>query len=281
MAIKSILVHADSNPAHVARLRCAADLADAFEATVLGLATAAIEPAGVSDGGRHPAREAASSEASRAQIEERLIEDDLVVAEARFREVFSGRPHEWRQRRSTPTEAMAEMARAADLIVAGGGDPSAPLDPGDAVDTGRLIVTAGRPVLLCPEGADRYSPRSVLVAWKDTRESRRALADALPFLRRAQEVVLLDICAEEEERLAMARGLDLVLALRRHGVIAEPRAVVRRGSTSDTLLEQADAMGAALIVAGGYGHSRFGEWIFGGVTDTLLQQRRRFVLFSH
>lgn len=276
MTYKSILVHADSDSAHVARLHCAADLADAFGATVLGLAAEAIAPLGVSVGGGYPASEAAWIEAQQDQIKE-----DLIVAEARFRQALGSRPQEWRRCWSAPTETMAERARAADLILAGGGDQSTKLDPYKAVDTGRLIVTAGRPVLLCPKGADHLSSRSVLVAWKDTRESRRALADALPFLQRAQDVVVLEVCADEDQTCANARGADLISALHRHGVKAQSRTAVRQGSTSDTLLEQADIMGAALIVAGGYGHSRLGEWVFGGVTRTLLQQQSRFVLFSH
>lgn len=276
MTFKSLLVHADADPVHAARLHCAADLADAFGATVLGLGAEALAPLGVSAGGGAPASEAAWIEAQRAQIE-----GDLVIAEALFRQAMNDRPQEWRRSLSEPTETMAAIARAADLIVAGGGDQSAKLDPSRAVDTGRLILTAGRPVLLCPRGADRLSPRSVLVAWKDTRESRRALADALPFLQRAQEIVVLEVCAEHDKPYAAVRGADLIAALGRHGVTAQSRVAPRRGSTSDTLLEHADAMGAALIVAGGYGHSRLGEWVFGGVTRTLLQQGQRFVLFSH
>lgn len=275
MAFKSILVHADPDPAHMARLLCAADLAEAFGAMVLGLGAESIAPLDVAAGGAYPASQAAWMEAQREQIE-----GDLATAEALFRQTFKSRPHEWRRSWSTPTEAMAEMARAADLIVVGG-DQSASRDPDRAVDAGRLILTAGRPVLLCPKGADRLSPRSVMVAWKDTRESRRALADALPFLQRARDVVVLEVCAKDGVADATTRGADLVAALGRHGVSAQSRVAVRLGSTSDTLLEQADAMGAALIVAGGYGHTRFGEWVFGGVTRTLLQQRQRFVLFSH
>jgi nucleotide-binding universal stress UspA family protein len=119
------------------------------------------------------------------------------------------------------------------------------------------------------------------VAWKDTRESRRALADALPLLQRALEVVVLEVCPEQDMGCSAARVADVILGLRRHGVTARPQTAIKQGSTADTIMAQADNMGAALIVAGGYGHSRFGEWVFGGVTRTLLEQERRFVLFSH
>jgi nucleotide-binding universal stress UspA family protein len=142
MTYKSILVHVDA-AAQSARLRCAADLAGTFDATVIGLGAEAVAPLGVSAGGGYEAAEAAWIAARRDQIKENLI-----VAESRFRDAVSGRSQEWRTSLSAPTENMAQMARAADLIVVGGDDPMVNFDPYKAVDIGHLILTAGRPVLL-------------------------------------------------------------------------------------------------------------------------------------
>lgn len=273
MSYRSLLVHVGSDPDHMARLQCAARLADDFEAAVIGLGAEAIAPLGIAAGGGYDAGEAAWLEAQREQIAARLR-----AAEATFRRTVVGRPGEWRTSWSAPTDAMACAARGGDLILAGV-EPHR--DPDRMVDRARLIVTAGRPVLCCPKGGERLSPRSALVAWKDTRESRRALADAVPLLKRAAEVVVLEVCAEDDAGCATARTLDVVNALGRHGVVARSRAAARKGSTAETILAEADAMGAALLVAGGYGHSRLGEWVFGGVTRALLDQDRRFVLFSH
>lgn len=274
MTYKSLLVHADPDPDEAARLWCASDLADEFGATVIGLGAQTLAPLGVSTGGGYEASEAAWIAAQREQISA-----NLKVAEANFRNVIGGRPNEWRTSWAAPTDAMARMARGADLIVAGG--QSARVDSNRSVDVGQLITTAGRPVLLCPVGGKRLSSRSVLVAWKDTRESRRALADALPLLQRAKDVVIVEVCAESEVGCATARTHDIIEALARHGVIARPRIATKHGATAATLMDTADALGAALIVAGGYSHSRLGEWAFGGVTKALLEQDRHFVLFSH
>lgn len=275
MTYKSLLVHVDPGAAQVAALRSAVDLADAFDASVLGLGAEAIAPLGVVVDGGYAAAEAAWINARREQITQ-----NLKSAEAHFRRAIGARPHEWRTTWSPPTEAVAQVSRAADLIVIGKGRPG-PVDPSRAVNVGQLVVTAGRPVLLCPSAAERLPPRSALVAWKDTRESRRALADALPLLKRADDVVILEVCSDADAGCATARTLDIVSALARHGVSARPRTAVKSASTGEAILETADRLGSALIVAGGYGHSRLGEWVFGGVTRTLLEQDRRFVLFSH
>ena len=245
MTYKSLLVHADPDPAHAARLWCASDIADDFGATVIGLGAEALSPLGVGAGGGYEAAEAAWIAARREQIAQ-----NLELAGAHFQHVMGARPHEWRTSWSEPTATMAQMARATDLIVVGG-EQAASVDHDRAVDVGQLIVTAGRPVLLCPHRGERLSPRSALIAWKDTRESRRALADALPLLQRAEDVDILEVCAETDLGCATARTLDIVGALARHGVTARPRVTSKRGSTGETIMDAADAMGAALIVAGG------------------------------
>lgn len=275
MSFKAILVHADPLPAHAMRLRCAANLADTFDATLIGLGAEGLGPSGGAGAPYDPAEQAWIN-ARRYQIKEGLI-----VAEAHFRQAAGGRRQEWRAMWAEPTEAMAGAARAADLIVVGGDDPARTPDPSRAVDVGRLILTAGRPVLRCPIRGDQISPSSALVAWKDTRECRRALADALPFLQRAEDVVVLEIRPQEDMGCAAARVGDVASALQRHGVTARPRVTIKSGSTFDTLMEQADLVGAGLIVAGAYGHSRLGEWAFGGVTNSRLRQDSRFVLLSH
>lgn len=277
MSYKSILVHTDPYPSNVAGLRCAADLADAFQATLLGLAAETLGPLGISAGGGYEA-----SEAAWITTQRELVAENLKLAQASFTQEVGTRPHEWRTAWSAPTEAMAQMARAADLIVVGGDRATRfQFDPNRAVDAGRLIMTAGRPILLCPPHAERLSPRSALIAWKDTRESRRAVLDALPLLKRAEDVMILEVVGDADSGRETSGLLDVVSALARHGVKAQSQLVVKRVSSSETLMDHAEAMDAGLIVAGGYGHSRVGEWVFGGVTKSLLKQDRRFVLFSH
>lgn len=144
------------------------------------------------------------------------------------------------------------------------------------------MMAAGRPVLVVPPGTGSLSADHVVIGWKDTREARRALWDGSPFLRAAASVVVVEVAREAEREAAQARIADVVRHLERHQVKA--RAEVRaRGAASvaDELILIAEQNGSDLIVAGGYGHARLREWIFGGVTRGLLRHCPQCCLLSH
>ena len=174
---------------------------------------------------------------------------------------------------------LADAARGADLIVAGAASGWRENAYRDAA-TGELVVTAGRPVLIAAEKASATLGKRVLLAWKDAREARRAMSDAMPFFKRAEEVVVVEACEGEDLADAGLRVSSVAAALGRHGVKAVGK-VVDTSPNLDAIIDQAKAVGADLIVAGGYGHSRLGEWVFGGVTHGLLEQRELAVLLSH
>ena len=144
-----------------------------------------------------------------------------------------------------------------------------------------LLMQTGRPLLVVPDGGDWLDLRSVLIAWKDTPEARRAVADALPILREAKDVTVVAIVENEADRSAALSGVeDLVAWLLRHDVIASERVPGECGNVEIQLDKIASEAGAGLIVAGAYGHSRFHEWVFGGVTKRLLNPSRRCSLLS-
>lgn len=275
MTYASLLVHVEPGPSCAPRLACAVALSDRLGATVVGLGAEAIPPLPMNMGGPYAAAEGEWIVAMTEQIT-----TDLTAAETRFRQAVGTRPRQWRQCRSEPTQALMEASAAADLIVAGGGPREHDLSR--VVDTAGLIIGCGRPVLVCPVSTTPLSLRSVLIAWKNTREARRALSDALPLLAQADKVTVLEVCTPDSVKDADARTSDVVASLARHGVPARAEVFVKHHrSTAETLCERADAVGADLIVSGGFGHSRLGEWALGGVTQALLEQTQRFVLFSH
>jgi nucleotide-binding universal stress UspA family protein len=151
------------------------------------------------------------------------------------------------------------------------------LDAGAA----ELAVISGRPVLIAPAHAAPLSARRIVLAWKDTREARRAAADAMPFLEGADAVLVLEICFSEDAVAAGLRTADMAAGLARHGVAAEGKATVGCLSAGEEIILEAEAFGADLVISGAYGHSRLGEWAFGGVTSELLRQDDRHVLLSH
>jgi nucleotide-binding universal stress UspA family protein len=135
-----------------------------------------------------------------------------------------------------------------------------------------------------PDQVNWLDLRSVLVAWKDTPEARRAVADALPMLRKARDVAIVEIPEQDDDRSAgMARVSDVAAWLGRHGVTATARVpdAARHETAAAQLEKVASDVGAGLIVAGAYGHSRFRELILGGVTEYLVTQSARCVLLSH
>jgi nucleotide-binding universal stress UspA family protein len=206
------------------------------------------------------------------------IARELEAAGRAFR-AAAGRPEsmvEWRSALARAEDFVPLVGRAADLIVAG---PAADESPGAISD---LLVRAGRPVLVTPPEQTRLSPERVLVAWKDTRESRRALSDALPVLKLASDVLVASIDAPEHAEEVSLSLADVTGYLAAHGIPARSEVFAPVGrSPGKSLVEIASSFGAGLIVAGAYGHTRLGEWIFGGVTRDLLSQKSVSCLFSN
>jgi nucleotide-binding universal stress UspA family protein len=267
--IRTLLVHVQADEPGKQRLAVAADLARRLDANLIGLGAQAVPPMAVPFG---------LMEGTYLEAMETATGEQLAQARAAFAQATEGLAAEWHQTKNLPVEAMAMVSRAADLIVASA-------EAGDrfhGCNTGELVLISGRPVLVAPPSGQALSGRAVLVAWKDTRESRRALADALPFLQMAERVRLVEVCESGEEEDVQARLAVIAASLRRHGVEAETAPLAGRLThVAEKLDHAAGEIGADLIVFGGYGHSRFGEWVFGGVTRALLNGCSRFLLMSH
>lgn len=178
-----------------------------------------------------------------------------------------------------PTQHLIDRAMAADLVVVGSGNLGAD-ESGTRVDAGKLILAAGRPVLLAMDGATEIRLETVLVAWKDTREARRAVADALPLLKLARHVFVASV--DEDDYSAEREDLKDILGwLETHGIKAKGDVLPFQGSVVDTLEVSATSLGAEVVVAGGYGHTRLQEWLFGGATYDLLRASKRHRFLSN
>jgi len=259
-----------------ARLEVAGQLAERFEARMIGIAAAQFSPPPYfTDGER--AQDLIDQE--QVSIQKRLAE-----IEAQFREVTKHRSAqvEWRSALEFPARYILREARCADILVSGGHSPAfsdafALAGPKD------LVMQAGRPLLVVPDTVNWLDLRSILVAWKDTPEARRAIADSMPLLRKAKEITVAEILEDGNRSTAASRVKDVVAWLSHHGVLASERAPEINGSrnTAAQLDEIVGEVGAGLIVAGAYGHSRFRELILGGMTQHLVTRSTRCVLLSH
>ncbi|MFZ5780593.1 MAG: universal stress protein [Pseudomonadota bacterium] len=214
----------------------------------------------------------------------RLIARQAEEAERGLRSVLEGRVNhlDW-QMRSTVlplAERIAQEARRADLLVIGLRDADARRDETRDVDLPDLVMQAGRPVLLVPETGAASVCERALVAWKDTREARRAVADALPLLAEAGRVTVVEIADRGAATEARQGVADVVCWLAHHGIEAEGRIVDAERANAFQLEDIARSIDADLIVAGAWGYSRDQRWVMGGITSALIGGTRRCALLS-
>jgi nucleotide-binding universal stress UspA family protein len=264
MSFKSILVNLDIDAPAGSVIKAARGLASHFRARLIGFCAAdAAIPVTIPDGG-----------AIGAEVWQQMRDD----IESRFKELHADFDSltagigaaEWQESLDFPTRALAEMSKAADLIVM-----TAPLgaSSGDtyrAADPGSVVLQAGRPVLALARGAHHVPLKKAVVAWKDTREARRAVADAVPLLSSAEEVSIVTVAAVIEPSVRQGVA-DVIAFLSHHGIKARPE-LIESSDEGMKLAEFIAACEADFVVSGAYGHSRFREWAFGGVTRSLLDE---------
>jgi len=271
MNIKSVLVAVDHTDACEARILLAADLCDRLQARLIGCA-------GVAPTGQVGLLPLDPTAGSLPVID---VGDHLIAAETLFRRVVGSRSIAWAAQQRPLNAVILAHAFEADLIVVGTLDHGA--DTSRQADPSLLLMEAGRPLLLAPAQQDHMHLRQMFVCWKDTRECRRAVQDALPFLQNAEEVMIAQVAQKADLRHACDHGSEIVEALTRHGVKAVSEVLLRdEHRTADLLQRRAALMGADMIITGGYGRTQLGEQVFGGVTRSLLTgELNRPVFISH
>ena len=279
--LRDILVPYVNEESATAAMPAALALSERFDARVALLVTVDVPPPVPTDWGAMAFEvytqlhmEARATAAARAD-----------ALRARF--AHGARPVEVRLAESVslfPQNTATVHARYADLTVL----PGWPRDGGDAMGlhdhVHDILRHSGRPLLLVPAGhAAQVPPKRAVVAWTPTREAARAIADAMPLLRMTEcvDVVAVDPRSGDDAHGAEP-GADIAAHLARHGLDVD--VAIRPSmnfSVAYALVAHARDVGADLIVAGGYGHSRLREAVLGGTTRELLQTAHVPVLFSH
>ncbi|WP_332693376.1 universal stress protein [Devosia sp.] len=272
MEIRNIAVVFNIDSVDPDLVALASDLARRHHATLTGLAAA--EPPLVvmgMDGGAVAASVYAEQQAE--------IEASLAAAGASFATLVPpGVKRRWIEATQRPDVAIIDMARTVDLIIVGSADPQPRI--GSAIDLDAALLGAGRPILVAAAGMRKLKAAKIVVAWKDTKEARRAIVDALPLLKAADDVSVVVV---DEGNLATERAsmLDAVAWLQSHDVKAHGDVLPDTGGVAQTILQTATAEGADLVVSGAYGHSRLREWLLGGMTRDLLAAHGVSRLFSN
>ena len=204
MTYKTLMVHLELNGDNEGVLKVAGDLAARFGAKVIGIAV--YQPIQLMVGEGINAGEAIAQERAEA-------EKELSAAAAEFRAGLQGRANsvEWRSAicYGSSADYIADEARAADLIITGKDIGASLLDESRRVKIGELAMSAGRPILIVPQGITALAMRHVVVGWKETREARRAVADALPLLQAAGHAKVLEVAPETGRAAAQAHVKDV------------------------------------------------------------------------
>jgi nucleotide-binding universal stress UspA family protein len=276
MSFDTIMVHLDVGANNENILGLARGLAERFDSRIIGIAASQSMIIPFADG----------YGSGELIVQNRLeIEKEMADAEVAFRRAFAGftPPIDWRSAISfqSSAEFIAGEMRAADMLVTGperGGDF---FDTGRRVEIGDLVMRMGRPVMIVPSTISSLKLESVLVGWKDTRETRRAIVDALPLLKKADRVMIASIASGADIAAAEVQVQDTKKWLERHEIKAKGMVAKSTGDDATQLSQLVHEIGADLLVAGGYGHNRLREWMFGGVTRDLLLHPTHCTFLSH
>src|SRR5258708_1759896 len=279
MTLKNIEVFVDATPEGEQRIDYAAALAHQCGAHLAGIhVVSAARPALRTDYylvGKairdSLARQKTADEAAPSNVRRRF---EAISAKRDLRAEFRV------IRRGGPDEDLTLSSLHSDLVVIGQRELQEL--PGYASPE-KLLLSSGAPILVIPGGWKSESiGDKILVGWNASREARRAVADALPFLVAASSVTLLVVDSEQRARRhGEGPGADIPLYLARHGARVEVEQVLSQGArVADITLSYAAEHGVDLIVIGAYSHARPVEMMFGGVTRTLLKDAPVPVLIS-
>lgn len=265
---KTILVHVDETAQSAQRIEVASRLAGKFDAHLVGAATTGLSafmfPSGGLDAGMPQI--VFPIEELRSQANRALDLFDKVASRAGVNSC------ERRMLDDDAGYAISIHARYSDVVVIGQTAPNEfPLRlRSDFPEF--ILLNCTRPVLVLPhKGARADIGRSVTVAWNGSAEAVRAITSAIPLLKESAQVDLVVFNAKADlEAHGEDPGADMALYLARHGIKVTVTAAGTGRDDGDALLSFAADSGADLIVMGAYGHSRFSEFLLGGMTRTAL-----------
>lgn len=261
-----LLVHRDDG--QEARIEAALDIVRAMGGHIECL-DVAIPP--------HPMGDYFGSEAGESLLADEHAREATKRKHLEQRFTSEGISWSWTDLVGYPTDALAQRADLADLIVVPSSRVAGREDFRNLA--GKVSRKTGRLVLAVPPSAHGFKLDGIaLIAWEGSHEADNALRGAVPFLREASQVVLIDIGPDGKHSVSSAEAY-----LVHHDI--HPRIELveldKARTIASMLLERAHAIKADHIVMGAFHHSLATEVIFGGVTRSMLEQCDLPLLIAH
>lgn len=279
MAYKNLLVHLDPSKSSAKRADAAVALAARQGAHLTALAAAPTPSVPSYVEAQIPA---AVFEQARASLMQGLDEiGRAFIAKAKA----AGISYEFRKElaREPLAELISRHARYCDLAILGQADPDDPLS-GEPELSEDVILACGRPVLMVPYIGTMQEPgKRIVVAWDAGREAARAVNDAMPLLKAAEQVLVLIVNPKRGSAgHGDEPGADIGTHLARHGVKVDVKVYTQRDlSVADVILSRISDESADLVVMGAYGHARLREMVLGGVTREMFRTMTVPLFMSH
>jgi nucleotide-binding universal stress UspA family protein len=275
--IKDVMVRLDGSAADELRLAAVKGITDVCHSHVIALflnampvfVAAEADAVGAAHVAELMRRAREAGDRIEAELFQRLARLQTPVEVRRF-DVFA----------DSMADIAAREARAVDTFVALRPN-GAPEEPERLIEA--VLFGSGRSLFLVPgRKPTAIGFDHVLIAWNGSRESARALAEAMPYLHKARKVMVVAVDDDREAEAAAKVGEDAVSHLKRHGIEAVlHHAKSPDGDVAATLIANTKDRKADLLVMGGYGHSRLREWLLGGVTYALLHHAPVPLLIAH
>jgi nucleotide-binding universal stress UspA family protein len=278
MSLKDIIVPIDTTDACKPRVEAAISIALAHDAHVTGVAVL-YRP-------YIPPHAEVEMSADLLEARQRILRESAEEAGANFQAQLesAGCKGEWRIVEGDPIEVLCSQARYGDLLVVSQNPSAGDFLPGGHEMPDRVILSAGRPVLVVPY-IYKGEPigKRVMVAWDAGRMAARAVHDALPIMEKAENVTIMVANPKAgDDGHGDVPGADLATHLSRHGVKAVANHTVSKDmDIGDLLLTRVADDQADMLVLGAYGHARWRELVLGGVTAHILEHMTVPVLMSH
>lgn len=271
--MRSILLHVDDDPCMEARLQVALDIAREFDGHITCLQPVSYDLSvpgdlyGTMIAELVPVMQEIADKA-RESMSARLANEDVTW--------------DWLQEEGPATARLMEAASLADLVVLGACDPASN-GKGPSSLAGYMAVHGRTPLMVVSEAIRSLNlAGSAMVCWNGSLEAANALRGAVPLLRKASSVSLVQVTEDVAVPGVELPAFDAAEYLARHGIASEIITIARGGSTiGKAIANAAAARDAAYMVFGAYGHARAVETMFGGVTRELLSAPPLPVFTAH